>query len=366
MKNIIVVASALRTSGGATIYKQFLNYLQDLKNDNCFFLVVKDSSMLEIKMEGVKFVNVDTSSHFKRVLFDFFGCKRIITNMGIQPDIVVSLQNTGVLCLKNHKQVVYYHNPIALSSYKWSFFNKEERNMLMYKYIYPKFVKLSTSKSTRFVVQTQYIKDVFVDYYKVNPESVTVLFPDISLVSIENVKPISFNHQEVHFVFPATPRLFKKHDTIVRSLSILKEKNPDLVKNIKIHFTLSKEALPKLHALIHKFELDENFIFEGVLPITKLNELYKSSNCLLFPSVVETLGLPLVEAASFGLPVLVSDEEYSHAVISKYDGATFIPPFDYGKWAELIEDVCTKRPHFNPYRILGNSSWIDFFNIIQS
>lgn len=365
VKNILVVAPALRTSGGTTIYKQFLNHLAE-KIGNNNYLVIKDETMPEIVIEGVRYVNVNTVSHIKRVLFDFYGCKKLIKMIGFNPDLVVSLQNTGVFCLKNIKQCVYYHSPVALFPYKWSLFDKEERNMLMYKYIYPIFVRLSTTRTTRFVVQTQYIKDAFVDYYKTNPENVSILFPDISLVPIDDVKVIEFPLEEFHFVYPATPKLFKKHETIVYALTKLREKAPEILRKIKIHFTLEKDSLPHLISLIHKSELEENFIFEGVLPLSKLNELYKSSIGLLFPSVVETLGLPLVEAASFGIPVLVSDAGYSHAVISKYEGATFIPPFEYEKWANMILSVCEKKPRYSQYNIEGNSSWIDFFNIIQS
>lgn len=365
MKNILVVAPALRTSGGTTIYKQFLNHLSEQIGENKY-LVVKDESMPEVPINGVQYVNVNTASHLKRVIFDFYGCKKLINEIGFVPDKVISLQNTGVNCLKKKDQCVYYHSPVALFPYKWSVFDKEERNMLMYKYIYPIFVRLSTTKTTRFIVQTQYIKNAFVDYYNVDPERVSILFPDISLVPIDNVNKIEFASDECHFVYPATPKLFKKHETIVHSLNQLREKNPDLVKRIRIHFTLTKESLPHLHRLIQGYHFEDNFIFEGVLPIAKLNELYNSSDGLLFPSVVETLGLPLVEAASFGIPVLVSDAGYSHAVISAYDGATFIPPFDYDIWAANIEAVCKSKPRYNPYQIGTRSSWIDFFNIIHS
>lgn len=268
--------------------------------------------------------------------------------------------------MKHIPQVVYYHNPVALFSYKWNFFDKEERDMLMYKYIYPIFVRLSTTRTTRFVVQTQFIRDEFIRYYKADPRNVTILFPDIALVPIDHVGKISFNKDEVHFVYPATKKHFKKHETIVYALCKIREKMPSLIDRIKIHFTLTEDSLPKLTKLIRRCNLSDNFIFEGVLPISKLNELYNSCNGLLFPSVIETLGLPLVEAASFGIPVLVSDLGYSRAVISKYEGATFIASFDYEQWANEIISVIEKQPHFRKYEISGNSSWVDFLNLVHS
>ena len=45
-------------------------------------------------------------------------------------------------------------------------------------------------------------------------------------------------------------------------------------------------------------------------------ELYASSKCLIFPSLEESFGLPLIEAIDMGLDVLSSDLEYVYEVIN--------------------------------------------------
>ena len=42
--------------------------------------------------------------------------------------------------------------------------------------------------------------------------------------------------------------------------------------------------------------------------------MYKAADGLLFPSTIETIGLPLLEAATFGLPVLANELEYVNYV----------------------------------------------------
>jgi len=39
----------------------------------------------------------------------------------------------------------------------------------------------------------------------------------------------------------------------------------------------------------------------------------------LFPSYIETFGLPLIEAAAFGLPIGVANEAYAHEVLKGYN-----------------------------------------------
>lgn len=64
---------------------------------------------------------------------------------------------------------------------------------------------------------------------------------------------------------------------------------------------------------------------ESGLPIVNLGEIdqaalrehYANAHFMLFPSRLETFGNPLVEAIGFGLPVIVPDLEYAHAVLAK-------------------------------------------------
>lgn len=364
MKKVLVLSSALRTSGGKTIYIQFLQYLKlNIKNDE--YLVVKDSDMIELPIDGVKYVNVDTTSYIKRIYFDFFGVQKLLKDLSFSPDIVVSLQNTGSYALRSKPQIVYYHNPIALFDYKWNYLKKEDRDMLMYKYVYPRIVKLSTNNKTHFVVQTSFIHDEFIEYYGVPSYRVHILFPDIKITQRECVKRFEYNCRECHFIYPATPKSFKRHIVIAKALDRLKQDHPDTLTGVKVHLSLNNGDLEEFDKYIDAKGLKENFIYEGVVSYEQLLEKYNSCDALLFPSVVETLGLPLVEAASFGMPVLVSDEGYSRSVIGRYEGAKFIKSEDYDEWAYQIYCIAESKPKFKPYRLGGNSSWLDFFKLIE-
>lgn len=55
----------------------------------------------------------------------------------------------------------------------------------------------------------------------------------------------------------------------------------------------------------------------GEIDQAALREHYAKAHAMLFPSHSETFGNPLVEAIGFGLPVIVPDLEYAHAVLAK-------------------------------------------------
>ena len=60
-------------------------------------------------------------------------------------------------------------------------------------------------------------------------------------------------------------------------------------------------------------ELNENSIITivnfGTISKEKVCELYAQSKCLIFPSLEESFGLPLIEAVDMGLDVISSDLE---------------------------------------------------------
>jgi glycosyltransferase involved in cell wall biosynthesis len=93
----------------------------------------------------------------------------------------------------------------------------------------------------------------------------------------------------------------------------------------------------KVASLLEEF----NFIFvgnfENNLHLSNLDikvnlsefdliHLYKSSDLLLFPSLTEGFGLPILEAQYFGLPVITSNREPMKSVCG-INGAILVNPF---------------------------------------
>lgn len=61
--------------------------------------------------------------------------------------------------------------------------------------------------------------------------------------------------------------------------------------------------------------------------------LYQQCDVLLFPSLLETYGLPYIEAMAFDKPILTSDLDFAHAICNEI--AYYFDPFN----AESILNV---------------------------
>lgn len=362
--NILVSAAALRTSGARTIYRQFVEHLKTRVDCNHYYILV-DKVMEMPEIDGVKFIVVDTNNKIKRLIFDAFIFKSLVRRYNIFPDVVISLQNIGLRNFRHLPQIIYYHQPLPFFDYSWNLFKKDELLMFLYKYLYPFFVKRTIGNKTEIVVQLPSIKKGLVKKFKVQPNRVHVLFPDTESVDISIFPKYPFDMNMINFVFPATGAPYKGHRFLISVMDKVRILNKSLADRIRIHLTLDEDSSQEMIKVMCENGVKENFVFHGVVPHNTLFSMYRGSCGLLFPSVIETLGLPLIEVARFGKPIIACDLEYAHEVLAGYSGVNFIESRSLDQWANAICDVAKLQQTFTP--LLGNerSSWEDFFDLIN-
>lgn len=361
--NVVVIASASRTGGALSIYLQFLNHLETEIGAGHYYIFV-DPKMPCRKIDGVEYIPINTSG-IARFLFDINGFKIIIRKRRICPDVIFSLQNTAVFC-DDVPQLVYYHQSLPFFKCKFNLLTSTGRTYIFYHYLYPLYVKLLHNRNVKYIVQTDYIKKCFSKKYSsVSRDDVYSFFPDVEDVAICNVVDYAYEKDTYNFVYPALAADYKEHETLVYALKKLEEKETDVFNKVRIHFTFTENSYPHLSNLISNLHLEKNFVFHGRIDHEILLSMVKSSHGLLFPSVIETIGLPMLEAAAMGVPVVANDLPFVHSVIDDYEGATFVKLHDYEQWAQTILSLCYRLEHFHELS-MNRSTWPDVFRLITS
>jgi glycosyltransferase involved in cell wall biosynthesis len=92
-------------------------------------------------------------------------------------------------------------------------------------------------------------------------------------------------------------------------------------------------------ALVEKEGLAGRVSVEGVVPHAELGRLYRGAACLVYPSAVETFGLPPLEAMACGCPVVASNRTSVPEVVG--DAALVVDPDDIPALAAAIRRVLT-------------------------
>lgn len=358
---ICVIATASSVGGALTIYKQFLSSLELYKGqDEWHVFIDKEMPMPEIN--GV-YYHVCYTKGLQRILFDVYGFRKIIKTKRIAPQVIFSLQNTGVR-YKSKRSVIYFHQPLPFYQYKCQLFDSFKKTYLFYHYWYPLYVRLFLNDSTYIATQTRIMKENFIKRFSFLPERVGVYFPRIEEFNPNEIVAYSFEEGTFNFVYPASSVAYKEHITIAYAIKALYNVNPMVAKQIRIHLTVKKGDISCLGVFLRESNMEENFVFYEGIPHNQVMTMLKGCNALLFPSVIETLGLPLLEAASLGTPVIANDMGYVHEVLKGYEGVRYVPVHDYEEWARNMIACCEKRDRYAPYRNKESDSWERLFKLI--
>lgn len=115
------------------------------------------------------------------------------------------------------------------------------------------------------------------------------------------------------FVYPASGDPYKNHRLLVSAWALLGGQGirPTL------HLTVDKALYPELAAWIEAERVRNklSIVNHGHLPAQALRALYAQATALIFPSLFESFGLPLLEARAAGLPIVAAELDYVRDVV---------------------------------------------------
>ncbi len=315
MAKIAVLDIAASKTGALTILQDFYRYVRTHPDGNEWIFVTGVEGILEDapeeKLRVICRSDVKASSG-RRLRFDLFSGKDFLKSL--QADIVFSLQNTLPYGVRGIRQVLYVHQPLGYQKVKrFSFFRREERALAVYQHLYSILVNASVRRSDKTIVQTEWMREAVIRKTGISPERIVKLTPKVEDLS-EYGKGVVFDPKS--FFFPAGDILYKNHRLIKEAEKILADKG---ITDYKVILTTGKPM--------------------------KREEVYRIyfGSTLLFPSYIETFGLPLAEASQSGNPILAADTPFAREILREYPNAFFFDPFDARELAKLMEDVLEGR-----------------------
>lgn len=325
----IMVFDVPAEHGGAlTILKQYYERaINDIENE--WFFIVSTPNLKETKnVKVIKYPWVKRS-WFHRLYFDQFIAKKIVTENKI--DEVLSLQN---VIIKNIdvKQTLYLHQPLPFVEKRYSI--TENFKFWVYQNIISKMIFRSIQEADKVIVQTNWMKQACLKKVNVNPSKFEIKQPEISIIVRDSYKQSDDNKKI--FFYPSSGLIYKNHIIIIEAVKKLLEQN---ISNFRVIFTLTgneNNHIKKLHQMVQEFSLPIDFIGQ-----IKLNEVYNyySKSTLIFPSFIETFGLPLLEAKMHNCPILASNCAFSQEILQEYRDASFFDPFDKNNLFELMKEA---------------------------
>lgn len=350
MKPTIVVSGINLFQGGTlTVYYNFCDEIiqSKLYEKYHFILFVHKVSLFEKYQSYFEIIELPESrkSWFKRMYYEYSYFKKYSKDKDIY--LWISIHDMTPKVHAKH-QVTYFHNPTFAYKAGWKDFKYNKKVFLFslfYKYLY----KINVHANDYVIVQQDWIASSMQKLLNMDLNHICVMRAEhgIDTSKYQNIEKI----QPYTFFFPSVSRHFKNFEIICEATKRLnREINQDLYQVV---LTIDGSENTYAKDVVNQYNAVSNIHFTGLLSLDDVFAYYKKSSCLIFPSKLETWGLPISEAKEFDLSMIVADLPYAHETVGTYDGVCFFDVNDADdlkvkmKKAILKEDVFSLATYKN-------------------
>lgn len=235
------------------------------------------------------------------------------------------------------RQVVYCHNPAPF--YRMPI--KEvliEPKLLVFNRFYWYVYKMLIQRNRFVVVQQEWLRREFSRL--VDPSRIVVARPSIKAAgcgrAVAATKPKRFS-----FFYPALPRVFKNIELLCSAARDLSLARPEL--DFEVLLTISGRENRYARWLSKRYGGIPQIKFGGRLTREDMMRAYEQASAVVFPSKLETWGLPITEAKSYYLPLLVADLPYGRETVGSYDRVQFFDPYNPSELRSQMEAMVDNR-----------------------
>ncbi|MGH8494484.1 MAG: glycosyltransferase family 4 protein [Moraxellaceae bacterium] len=163
---------------------------------------------------------------------------------------------------------------------------------------YELFIRLAISRAARVLTVSEFSRQRIVEWSGCSPEKVVNVGNGVDPAFNADVSPWQPGFS--YFLCVSNRRAHKNEERLLRAFAAA-----DLAPDVRL--VLSGEATPELLQLAAALGLDERLVFRGRVPETELPSLYRGALALVFPSLYEGFGLPVIEAMACGTAVITAN-----------------------------------------------------------
>jgi len=349
MSKLIIYAPNVHTGGGKTL---LIGLLKKCDNDA---ILILDNRLDHSALEGKNIIAKVTASFQSRLKAEF-----ILKKASTEDHKVLCFHSLPPIFKSKSKVYVYFHNKHLISNNKIGF-PREKKRAIARIWIEKKMSKFFYKNVDEYFVQSNTMKRNLEFYYSKHMRKVTIFpFSDLSifsnqasLLTNDNLSN-SINCSKHDFIYISNGPKHKNHKTLLKAWVVLANQKifPKLTLTLPID---NKEEIDNINNLIETYHIRvENL---GYIDLSEVLKLYLSAKALIFPSLIESYGLPLVEARLVGLPILAPELVYVREVCNPVE--TFDPTSEISIAMAVKRFLDISNENFKDYHV---NDFIDYIS----
>ncbi|MHA7841141.1 MAG: glycosyltransferase, partial [Gammaproteobacteria bacterium] len=221
---------------------------------------------------------------------------------------------TQVICFSNippffplrGRVFVYFQNLLLLKPKVWTYFKRSQRIKF---YILRTLLYTFRTHGDEYWVQTHFTRDCL-SHFLGQSHPVKVMPFYRKLANKDDDKKVQ--QCQYDFIYPAADAPHKNHGNLIRAWCLLAKQGyfPHLCLTIEKDSALWRWIAAKVQA----YQLKITTL--GTVDHSMMIHYYEQSRALIYPSFVESYGLPLLESQDLKLPIVAAETDYVYEVVT--------------------------------------------------
>ena len=338
---LYICAFRVHQGGGVTL---LVNLLEMPYEKKTIFLLDTRLDLSKVTFGKNVHTRLISPSIRSRILSELWLCRATTTN-----DTILCFANLPLLFNVKAKVVVFLQNRFLIDNNTLTGFKFFVKLRIFVERLW---FRSRINTVDKFVVQTLSMKALLSRLCNTNLITVAAFFPSNSVYKRSLKATTNKLKKDLCFLYVASGDPHKNHVNLIYAWCLLADEGifPQLI------LTIDSRKYTKLCEFIDENILINQLYIKNIYNIDSVNELYEKADVLIYPSLVESFGIPIIEARSFKLPVLASELDYVRDLIDPEES------FDPNSPVSISRAV--KRYMGNKPHQVDLTAGIDFINII--
>ncbi len=184
--------------------------------------------------------------------------------------------------------VIYWRLPAYIPNWKMS--------------IYVKLLKSSIQKVKQIVTISAFSAQEIADIFKLEAKNIPIIYPASPRIAIKEELPI----QEKYIFYEGGLDIRKNVPQLIEAFAIIAPKFPHLSLYIVGNY-FESPLIPNIPQLINTHNLEDRVKLLGYISDEDMIKYIQQAEILVYPSLYEGFGIPIIEGLSLGTPVITSN-----------------------------------------------------------
>jgi len=335
---ILVNAIGIVDSGGIRVLDKLLAECISSNEQYEYIILLTKSNILDHlhnkyqNQEIFTFKQLEFKNYIHRLFYENAIFKKLIAKHEI--DLVYNFTGTAQFFL-NCPQLVKVHNLLFYSKKLDRQYIKKSRVFLWLKQVFLKRIvfKIMLNQSKYIEIQAMHVQSHLSDFINIKNKQLFIKSDiEVENYSFDEPKKYDFN-KKLKFLYIVGPHFDYMHKNFKEFVNAMIEIDK-LGINFEINITLSKEQLLESNLWNNALNSKTNF-YGYIKDSNKIRALFTDNTILVSTSVIETLGLHVIEAIKNGIVIITPNEYYAIEVYGRnrygYD------LFDINSFCEIVK-----------------------------